>query len=97
MSDLSAVVDHNDRLMTYWRRHEILSSKKGDQIDAFYNKLIENWVGLLEAGVLDDLQSNIRVIRKLETESSEVMQLIIVSSEEMNFKLGVESEQRQTV
>lgn len=96
-----ALLEHNDRLTTYFSRYESLANKKGNAIDEFYDALIANWVDLVEANVLDGLQENIRTIRELETQSSEVMQLIIMSNEEMTLKatvgLGVEDGRRQPV
>ena len=84
-----ALLEHNDRLTTYFNRYETLANNKGNAIDEFYDMLISNWLDLVEADVLDGLQSNIRTIRKLESQSSEVMQLIIMSNEEMTLKATV--------
>ncbi|NGX44887.1 MAG: hypothetical protein K940chlam2_00027 [Chlamydiae bacterium] len=96
-----ALLEHNDRLETYFNRYETLADKKGDAIDEFYDTLIANWIDLVEADTLDGLQGNIRTIRELESQSSEVMQLIIMSNEEMTLKatgeLGVKDARRQPV
>ena len=81
-----ALLEHNDRLTTYFNRYETIANNKGNAIDEFYDTLIANWINLVEADVLDGLQANIRTIRELESQSSEVVQLIIMSNEEMTLK-----------
>lgn len=83
----SAILEHNERFLTYVTRQERITQARMDWISRFYDCLIGNFECLFDCGALDELQEKARELLELEVAESEVVE----SMAESNLRMARES------
>lgn len=82
-----AILEHNERFLTYVTRQERITQARMDWIGSFYDCLIENFQCLFDCGALNELQDKARKLLELEVAESEVIE----SMAESNLRMARES------
>ncbi len=55
---IDAVAKHQERVVIHQQRQKIIMTKMLDELDEFYNLLVEHWHSLIELGLLEDFNLN---------------------------------------